>query len=376
MQPRTLVVGAGIAGLATANALERVGASPRIVERADTLRPPGLGLAMMPNGVRALDALGLGERVRSCGLPQQEAARWSVDGDPIGTLDLAAARERFGPTLGLHRDALMEVLTAELDAEVRLGTTVEGLEDGEAGVEVRFSDGSSDRFDLVVGADGLHSGLGPRVFGDTGLHYRDYRAWRVVLPRTDRDSEQTEFHLGPGTFVGLFPVREDALYLFALEHGPDDEASAGDALGHVRRVAARFARLGDVIAERLVPGTPAIYTPVYEVIREHWVRGRIALVGDAAHAIVPFQAQGAAQALEDAVVLGRALAEASDLEGALTAWLELRHARVTAVRHACRFLGQLTGLEGPPDPVALASHPGNLGSSAKTQVLLWSGVDA
>jgi 2-polyprenyl-6-methoxyphenol hydroxylase-like FAD-dependent oxidoreductase len=374
--PRILIAGAGIAGLTLANALNRHGIRPVLVEAASTLEPPGLGLSLQPNGVRALDHIDLGASVMAGGRIGRQMITTNSGEEPIRTMDLTLA----GPTVALHRNALIGPLTANLDADLRLETTIAAIDPSKNSAAVTLSDGSSAVFDLVVGADGLRSALRRQLFPDATFEYRNCRAWRTVVPRGDDDPPEAMLRWSTGAAFGTFPVSDEQLYTFVLEHGPDDEASETDHVGHIRRIAEQFGPTARSAARRVEPSTPTIYTPVYRVHVDRWVRAAVVLLGDAAHAIVPMLAQGAALAIEDAVLLAEMIVGSATPAAAAVAYEEARRPRLETVAAICGFASLASGIEGPPDRELLRAHPGNprhFGDNpAAAQDLLWEGIDA
>jgi 2-polyprenyl-6-methoxyphenol hydroxylase-like FAD-dependent oxidoreductase len=198
--PRVLIVGAGIAGLTLANALNRYGVRPVLVESASTLQPPGLGLSLQPNGVRALRHIGLADAVIAGSVPSSQMVVTDADEHVLRTLDLSAA----GPTIGIHRDALVGALTSGLVADIRLGTTVVDLEILGREARASLSDGTTEVVDLVVGADGLRSTLRGRLFPNAAFEYRGYRAWRTVVPRMAEDSDDSVVRWAADAGFGTF----------------------------------------------------------------------------------------------------------------------------------------------------------------------------
>lgn len=373
---RVLIVGAGIAGLTLANALNRKGIRPVVVEVSPTLRPPGLGLSLQPNGVRALDHIGLGNDVVAGGRVGRQMVTTNAAEEPLRKMDLTTA----GTTVGLHRDALIGPLTRSLDADLRLATTLTHVETSRAKASVSLSDGSTADFDLVVGADGLRSALRERLFPDAVVEYRSHRAWRTIVARHDDDPGDAMLRWSAGVAFGTFPVSDDVLYVFVLEHGPDDEASASDHAKHIQRIARQFGKTAQSAASRVGASTPSIYTPVYQVRLERWARGPVVLIGDAAHAIVPMLAQGAALAIEDAVLLSEAIAGAPTPAAGACAYEASRRSRLQSAADICGFASLASGIEGSVDRDALRDHPGNpvrFGRDpAAAQAFLWAGIDA
>ena len=354
-ETRVLIVGGGIAGLALANSLTQHGFKPVIVEIARTLQPHGLGLAITPNGLLALRRLGLADRTIAASVVLRQRVVADANGQVRLTTDYTGFRE---PVVGIYRNALLDVLTRDLDCDIRLGGTLSKLRDNGQTVVVEFKDGSTEEFNVVVGADGLDSSVRAIAFEGPRPAYRGYRAWRTVIPREVEDEKDFVVRSKPGVLIGTFPVAKELQYVFGLEQGDDDADANTEHWRHVRRLTSYFDIGASRLGERVKVTTPVIYTPVYEVLRDNWVRGHVVLVGDAAHAMVPMNAQGAAMALEDAVVLGQALSTEPDVGQALRAYEQTRIPRVKTVHDCVEFNSLRSGLHGDIPSDEIQSHPG------------------
>lgn len=230
----------------------------------------------------------------------------------------------------------------------------------------------------MVGADGLRSDLRQRLFPDASLSYRGYRAWRTLVPREAADPEVAVLRWGRGVGIGTFPVNDESLYAFVLEQGPDDPHAASAYPEQIRRIAEGFGPVARSVARRVTADRPTIYTPVYQVELEKWRSGPVVLIGDAAHAIVPMLAQGAALAIEDAVVLAEAIARFGDPVTAASRYEQARRPRIEEAAAICGFMSLAVGLEGPHVAESLRDHPGNpdrYSSPAEPQLRLWSGFE-
>lgn len=359
------MVGAGIAGLALSNVLSRRGVAVTVAERNETLKPRGLGLALLPNAMKALDQAGLGDAVRRNGVAFDRAVPSTAGGEPIFELPFPRTADGGALLVGIHRNALVEAFLGGNDADIRLGMPVSGLREFRDDVEVRFGDGSSERYDLVVAADGLHSTIRSIVSPGIAPINRSYVAWRAVVDLVNDDPLESVLRTGHEAFFGTFPVSSRHLYLFALQHTHPDKA-IDPGLGGLRKVAARFEPFCSALADRVTP-RDLIFVPVAEVITDQWVRRRVVLIGDAAHAIVPFNAQGAAMAIEDAVTLAETLVTPTDL----ARWAERRQQRVEVVRATCRTNGIAASLEGSDAAAALDPETAAEAIGAMAEIYSW-----
>ncbi|MFI8528034.1 FAD-dependent monooxygenase [Promicromonospora sukumoe] len=334
--PRVLVVGAGIAGLAVVRALRGWGARIEVVEREAAPHGVGAGIFLPGNAVRALRALALEDTVaeRAVRIERQRIA--DHRGRVLYELDTSSLWPDDVPTLATSRATVHAALLDDLgDAVVRWGTSpVTVVRDG-PGVDVTFTDGTSGRYDLVIGADGAHSAVRRLVFGDVGLRATGVQAWRLVMPR--RSTEPVwSVRLGRGASFLTIPVGEDLAYCYL-----DVNIAGGGPGTTLAEVAARF---DDGVREVTAAAVVKHTGPIEEVSLGYWSRGRVLLVGDAAHATPPSLAQGAAMAMEDALVLGELLRAAPSIPTALRAYELRRRPRVDRVQQQTRQRDRTRGL--------------------------------
>jgi 2-polyprenyl-6-methoxyphenol hydroxylase-like FAD-dependent oxidoreductase len=350
---RVIVVGAGIGGLATAAGLQRAGADVTVLERAAALRPVGSGLSLFGNGFTALDALGLGDDVRALaapGGPGLQAGQRRPDGRWLARTP-AAAVERLGV---VHRADLHRVLAGALRfGTLRTGVPVAGVDD--SGTEVRLADGTAERADVVVAADGIRSRVRAGRPGDPGPRYAGYSAWRGVTARPVDLRGAAGETWGRGLRFGMAPLADGRVYWFGVATMP-----AGTVLPDEHAaVTARFAGWHDPIPELLAATQPAAVTrsDVHDLAGPvpTFRHGRCVLLGDAAHAMTPDLGQGANQALEDAATLARLLAAvaadpappAREVSAALDAYDRLRRPRTQRIARRARGLGAVAQARGP-----------------------------
>lgn len=367
---KVIVIGAGVAGLAAAAGLARAGAEVAVVERAPE-RPQGSGLSLVPNGLAALDRVGLGaavERLTGGVGPQGGGIR-----TPSGRW---LARVPASATEGLrvvHRAELREAMLEPVRGLVRIGEA-RLLDIERAEVEV---DGETLRADLVLGADGLRSRVRAAAGLDAGTRRAGYGAWRGVTPEPFADVLPSETW-GRGERFGLTPLPDGRVYWFAVL--PDD----GDARD-VAEVEERFGRWHDPIPDILAatPREAMAWTPIEELRRmpSRFARGRVALLGDAAHAMTPNLGQGGNQGLEDAATLVALLEpvaagspSATELAAALSRYDGLRRRRTASIARSSRVMGAVGQLSGPGAAVRdalLAALPDSLAAGGSGSLTSW-----
>ncbi|MCC5477653.1 FAD-dependent monooxygenase [Streptomyces barringtoniae] len=351
-----VVVGGGIGGLAAAIGLSRIGWDVRVVERAGTLADAGAGISLHANGLRALDALGVGTAVRDAARPQYTGGTRAPDGRWLARMDGAALERALGtPIVGIRRAVLHRLVREALPAESLLvGVTVPALDrsaPGRVGVPAgaRVLDA-----DLVVAADGVGSRLRGLLFPDhPGPVYAGSAVLRAV---TDGPLDlPTDFELtwGEGAEFGHIGFRDGRAEWHAVLTAAPGVRHA-DPLGMLRR---RFDGWHEPIPALLDATRPeaVLHHDIHELATplRSFVAGRVALLGDAAHAMTPNLGQGACQALEDAVTLAAALTAEPSVASALARYDAERRPRSQAVSRAARQAGRMGQRLSHPLAVAL-----------------------
>ncbi|TMR88124.1 FAD-dependent monooxygenase [Nonomuraea basaltis] len=341
--PRAVVIGGGIGGLTSGIALRRKGWDVTVLERAPKMDPVGSGLAIAANALKALDTLGLGDPIRRLSRLQGQAGIRRSDGRWLVHTTMDVAEARYGDSVVVMlRARLMEVLADALGAgHLRLGITVSGV-DAESGV-VRTDEGDL-QADLIVAADGINSKTRQALFPEhPGPTYSGVTAWRGLIPRGDLDIRSTE-SWGKGLVFGVSLLADDVVYVYATDVLP-----AGTVFEDEREeLLRRFGDWHDPIPGLLRAADPAgiIRNDVcsYDTPLPAFHRGKVALVGDAAHAMTPNLGQGACQAIEDAVVLAHLAGNAGDHLAAYTA---ARLERTSKVVRQSMSICKVTKLRNP-----------------------------
>lgn len=317
---RILVVGAGIAGLATARALRLAGFRPEVVEKHPATTVPTAGIFLPGNVARAFAQLGLDDPVRRLG----QVIRWQrfLDerGEQLCRVDLTALWDGVGECRALPRVELHQVLLSAAGGEVRHGAEATALHPTQGGVEVVFGDGTHREYDLVIGADGRRSAV--RALAALGGPARrtGQVVYRSVITDGPAVSDWTAL-LGDRRSFVVMPMGGGRIYCCADEAGTEVPA---DPLDRLREIFGGFG--GPVPA--VLEAVRAVQVALAEEVQlGRWSYGRVVLVGDAAHATAPSLAQGAAMAVEDAVVLAEELRRTTDLDEALLRYESRRRPR-------------------------------------------------
>ncbi len=344
MPAQITVIGAGIAGLATAVALGRAGHDVTVPEqRTDTTT--GAGLSIWPNGLAALDEIGLGDAVRRAGGGVTAGAiRWR-DGRWLRRPSAQRIVNALGePLVVVRRSALTDILRAALPADaVQTGLAATDLALTDSSVRVRLSDSQIREADAVVGADGINSMLARALNGPLSSSYVGYTAWRGVAAHR-LDPALAGVTVGNGTEVGHVPLGPDHTYWFATERAPEGNSVPGDARAYLaKKLASWVEPIPQLIAH--TDPTDLLRNDLFDRAQpKRWSRGPAVLVGDAAHPMRPHLGQGGCQGLEDAAILARFIELAADLPAAFAGFGRFRSRRVRPVVRESAMIGRILNL--------------------------------
>ncbi|WPB89294.1 FAD-dependent monooxygenase [Streptomyces malaysiensis] len=338
------VCGAGLGGLTAALALHQRGFEVTVYEQAEQLGEVGAGLQLSANAVRVFASLGLLDRLVSrASLPEGKQVRLWNTGKSWKLFDLGTESvERYGyPYLMMHRadlhDALREAFEARAPGRLLLGKRLAGFEEGADRVTLRFADDTSAQADVLVGADGVHSVIREQLFGDSDPKFSGCVAWRGVVPAADlpehlRAPLGTNW-IGPNGHVIQYPLRGGELVNFVgIVERDDWEIESWNTPGDSAECAADFKGWHpDVLALIEAVDTPMKWALKLRPTMTSWSSARVTLLGDACHPTLPFLAQGSAMAIEDGVVLARALERHPNQAEAFAAYEAARVTRTAAV---------------------------------------------
>lgn len=335
---KVLVVGGGIGGLATAIALRRAGIAVDLVEINRDWKVYHIGIVVQANFIRAMAALGIADQAIIAGFPYSGLSFQDLHGNVLKELKGAKlAGQNYPSHLGMTRPALHKVLTdaaLQWGTRVRLGTTFNELHLSDAAVQVAFTDGQSDEYDVAIGADGIYSKVRSTVFGaQWAPKYTGQGVWRYTVERPP-ELRSSFYAVGlSGGKSGFIPLSEKTGYIWVVESAADKPRYPDDRLAEILRE--RLAPCGGMMGrlrEQVIDSSLVVYRPLEALLMPApWYRGRVLLIGDAAHATTPHMGQGAAQAVEDAVVIGELLAQDRPVASSFQAFMERRYER-------CKFV--------------------------------------
>lgn len=344
MPAHTIVIGAGIAGLATAVALRRVGHDVTVIEQRTDLTS-GAGISIWPNALAALDQIGLGDNVRQAGgRVTAGAIRWR-DGTWLRRPSAQRIVHALGePLVVVRRSALTEILLDALPPDtVQTGLSATALSIAAATARVTLSDGRTREADAVVGADGVNSMVARALNGPLPSRYVGYTAWRGVAAYR-LDPALAGETMSAGTEVGHVPLGPDHTYWFATERTREGSRSAG---GEHAYLTAKLAGWADPIPALLASTDPAdvLRNDLYDRAQPRdWSRGPAVIVGDAAHPMRPHLGQGGCQGLEDAAILARFVGLSPDLPAAFDRFGAFRRRRVRPLVRESAAIGRIVNL--------------------------------
>jgi len=345
---RAVIVGGGIGGTAAAVALARAGIDVRVYEQAQQLAEVGAGVSLAPNGLRMLEKLGVGDGIERLGARHLSTELRLSDGRPARHEPHQFARA--GRNVGIHRADLLALLVAELPpGTVRTGHQCTGLHQDAEGAVASFANGTTATADILIGADGIHSVLQGSVVTPAEPVFSGVVAYRGLVPRVGGCPADTmRMWVGESKHFLVFPVRAGRLLNYVgFVQSDTSVRESWSAPGDPAALAGQFAGWDPVIAEVIAavskPGGSGFQWGMYDrAPLPRWSSGRLTLLGDAAHPMLPHLGQGVNQALEDAVALATLLSAVTTSAGvprALAAYEELRRGRTARVQLGSRRNG-------------------------------------
>ena len=352
MRQRALIIGGGIGGLAAAISLRLGGIEAHVYERALELKEVGAGLSLWSNGSKALDLLGLRDPWRSITTPLMRADTRLPSGRVLGWLNVGKLNATSAhPSVAAHRGELLDLLHQAIPlATVHVGKELHHFADNGDGVTAAFTDGSEVQGAFLVGADGISSLARRQLFPSAVAAYAGYSTWRGVArmdPGPGWPKRALVRTVGRGEYFGVGEISRNRYLWYATKNMAEEAAEPEGRKGTLLR---HFGQWHHPIPELLATTheSDMLLHPVYKMpVMQRWSKGRITLLGDAAHPIEPSLGMGAALALEDAVVLARCLKEHDDVRSALIRYQELRRPRVKKIVRASAFLAKTEQLRSP-----------------------------
>ena len=354
---RVAIIGGGIGGATAGCALAQAGVEVSVYEAAPELKEIGAGVALHPNAMRVLRMIGVEDAVRKvAGRSEWMVTRDARTGRAISKISRAQQAQTYGLTgATVHRADLLDVLAARLLAGcVTLGARCTTVESHPDSAVARFEDGSEIEADVIIGADGIHSRVRAALFGPDDPRFTGKICYRSVVPRDavsgEPPSTDNAQWLGPHGTVVLYPLRGTEL-INVVAHYDDEHYRHESWINECERqeVLDRYSGWHESLLRVFAAGDTWYKWALYDrdpIVQ--WTKGRVTVLGDAAHPMLPYLGQGACQAIEDGAVLATALqAEPDDPQQALTRYERTRRPRASRVVLAARERGQSNHLSSP-----------------------------
>lgn len=342
---KVLIVGGGIGGLCAAIALRRKGIAVDLVEIKAEWTVYGVGIIQQSNVVREMARLGVLDRYLDAAYPFEDVGIYDLQGKALARIPgQRLAGPDYPANVGISRLALHRVLSdtaVELGTDVRLGLTVDSFVDDENGLDVLFTDGTRQRYDLMVGADGVYSKVRSMLFGDKYTpRFTGQAVWRYNFPRHPSIDHLASYAGAEGN-AGLVPLADNLMYMFSTSHEPGNPWFEPERLAATMRE--RIGNIGGLIGElreQITDNSQVVYKPMEVLFVDGpWFKGRVLLIGDAAHATTPHLGQGAGMAIEDAWVLSEELFGEGSLLDCLQRFMMRRFDR-------CKYISENSVMAG------------------------------
>ncbi|MBE0672571.1 MAG: FAD-dependent monooxygenase [Anaerolineales bacterium] len=348
---KVIIIGAGVGGLCTAIALQQYGFEVKVYEKVKKLGEVGAGLTLWSNALHVLRALGVADEVIAAGSKLQRSQIRANNGETLFDARTDEMETKYGePVVAIHRADLHQILINALKPNtLKLDMNCAKFEQDDNKVTVHFENGEVDSADVLIGADGIHSVVRKQMFPEVQLRYSGYTAWRgVVETENEAALGLTSESWGRGARFGIVRVDKKRVYWFATRNQPIGEKATGEQ--KKSKLLGIFSKWHKPI-DHLLDSTPA------EIILQNdicdiapfasWTKGRVTLLGDAAHSTTPNMGQGACMAMESAYVLARALNEESDYRSALKRYERERHERTAWITNTSWSIGKGGQVENP-----------------------------
>ncbi len=339
------VIGAGIGGLTTAIALQRIGIRTRIYESATGFRQVGAGIVLAPNAIKAFTSLGVADDLIEKGHLLQNFSICDQSGAPLTTTPNESAK-KFPPSYAFHRAELHASLISKLNSPViTLGMTcVDFFPEGN-GITLVFKDGSRDKVDGVIAADGIHSVFRKKLLPKSSLRYSGYTCWRGVTEDSIVSDREAKELWGRGRRFGYVPLSDGRVYWYATVNAKPKDASLRDNADAVSSLFLDFPELVSLAIKKTAENR-MIRNDIYDFPPvSKYAFGNVLLLGDAAHATTPNMGQGACMAIEDAAVLMNCLSKSSDISDAFNTFSAKRLKRTRKIVETSYSLGRISQVE-------------------------------
>lgn len=348
-----IIIGGGIGGLTTAIALRKAGMDVLVCEQAPALREAGAGIWMAPNALQVLFELGIADTIIAAGKKLEKISVVDLKYRPISVIDGAWVRKNFYfDTVAIHRGVLQQLLAAQLPPDIiLLNKRFAGFRQDDRSVVALFEDGTSLEADFLIGADGIHSVVRRQMQIEQQLRYSGQTCWRFIadfsLPEAEKDLMYEMWSDKKGLRVGYSHINDRQIYVYitdaAIPGGQDHPDTLRDDLLERCRAFPLLIRqmINAARPENIIRSDLYDFPPI-----PRWTEGRVALLGDAAHATTPNLGQGACQAMEDALILSRKIHFVADIPTALTEYQNTRWKKAAYITNTSYQFARVTNTTG------------------------------
>jgi 2-polyprenyl-6-methoxyphenol hydroxylase-like FAD-dependent oxidoreductase len=339
------IIGGGIAGLATAIALKKIGLEAQVFEASTQIKPVGAGLGLGSNAMKAFDALGIYNEILEKGRTLSSFSIYDHEGTSISKTDFDPLSNIGNFTI--HRASLHELLLSKLDSStIHLGKRVKQFETIDFGIKLLFEDGTSHTTNYLIVADGIHSVVRQQLIPHSKMRYAGYTCWRSVIKDETLSITETSETWGSNGRFGIVPLSNGQVYWFACVNAEVNNKRYKSF--QVEDLIQHFEKYHNPIPTilKLSENKDLIQHDIYDIEPlKQFAYGRMVLIGDAAHATTPNMGQGACQAIEDAVVLAKCMAQNDNFEEAFQSFEKRRLDRTKWVIETSNSIGKIAQLE-------------------------------
>jgi len=346
---KVIVVGGGIGGLAAMRRLSNVGHHVQLIEKRTSFNAQGAGLMLGINAMKVLETLGVENEVMLRGQPISLMNIVNEEGVHIGGCNNVLMESQTGyKTIGIHRSELHEVLTAHLPQNnIRFNAILSSLKQQNDQVVVSVNGGDEEEYDLMIAADGIHSPTRQLTGDCSKLRYAGYTCWRFVIDRPGSFSDTQAYeYWGCGKRFGVVPIGNDKLYCFATMNSSEANSHHKNiAVNEFKSLFSHFSGVVPDILQMMDCDVHIIHGDIFDQKRLCMQQGRVAFLGDAAHAATPNMGQGAGMALEDVAVLAECLTADVSITDALAVYDKRRRPRVKKIRDRSHMIGKVSQWE-------------------------------
>lgn len=340
---RILVVGGGIAGLTLTGLLQQRGFKPTLVEQIPEYGTVGYVIVLWPSGSRILKGLGVYRSLLDVGLQFTTYNVSDERGQMLHSYSVQNVTEKYGPMLSTYRPDLINVIKEAVDPDsIRMSTTVDKIDQTNDEVYVTFSDGTEETYDLVVGCDGVRSKTRDLVFGDVPLSYSGMTGWSFWVKPNIAKTLQIAEYWGTGKFFGIWPTKGRLSVFTSIRDNVQEPDPVESRIDRIQENFKNFGGLVPAILEGLNDPNKIFHGYYNDLRMKKWHKGRVVLVGDAAHAILPTAGGGVSMAMESAAVLVDELCRADSkyIEQAFESYITRRRSRVDKIQNQSRMMSK------------------------------------